>query len=124
MRTGRLLVFVFNCDRGNLSAIKDYSHKLADDKVPECRLLSLISSPVGIKKSWKRYVQDLRIPARFLYHDEYEEEFGELFTPLPAVFLHFQKTRSLLISTDELSSAMSVDELIGLVNQKLAALPP
>src|SRR5512145_1925151 len=101
MRSGRLLIFVFQCDRGNLSAIKDYSQTLATEKAPECGLLALISSPVGIKKSWKRYIQELKIPARFLYRDEYEEEFGELLTPLPAVFLHDQKTRSLLISADE-----------------------
>lgn len=119
MRSGRLLIFVFNCDRGNLSAIKDYSQKLSADKAPECPLLTLISSPVGIKKGWKRYIQELRIPARFLYHDEYEEEFGALLTPLPAVFLHYQKTRILVISADELSRVMTVDDLIMLVNQKL-----
>jgi len=123
MRSGRILFFVFKCDRGNLSAIKDYSQTLSVDKPPECNLLALISSPVGIKKGWKRYVQELKIQARFLYHDEYEEEFGALLTPLPAVFLHYQKTRILFISADELSRVMSVDDLIGLVNQKLGGLP-
>ena len=123
MWSGQHLIFVFNCDRGNLSAIKDYSQKLSDDKVPECNLLALISSPVGIKKGWKRYIQELRVPVRFLHHDEYEEEFGALLTPLPAVFMHQQKTRILFISADELCSVTSVDELMALVNQKLGALP-
>ena len=123
MLSGRLLIFVFKCDRGNLSAIKDYSQTLSADKPPECNLLALISSPVGIKKGWKRYIQELKIPARFLYHDEYEEEFGALLTPLPAVFLHYQKTRILFISADELSRVLSVDDLIVLVNQKLGTLP-
>ena len=122
MRSGRLLIFVYQCDRGNLSGIKDYSQKLSDDKAPECNLLSLISSPVGIKKGWKRYIQELKVPVRFLHHDEYEEEFGALLTPLPAVFLHSQKTRSLFISADELSRIRSVDDLMMLVNQKLRAL--
>ncbi len=122
MQSGRLLIFVFNCDRGNLSALKDYSQKQSDDMVPGCNLLTLISSPVGIKKGWKRYIQELKIPARFLHHDEYEEEFGALLTPLPAVFLHSQKTRSLFISADELSRIQSVDDLMILVNQKLRAL--
>ncbi len=120
MRSGQLLIFVFHCDRGNLSAIKDYSQKLSAEKAPECTLLSLISSPVGVKKGWKRYIQELSIPARFLYHDEYEEEFGPLLTPLPAVFLHTQKkTRILFISADELSRAITMDDLILLVNQKM-----
>jgi hypothetical protein len=124
MRFGRLLIFVYNCDRGNLSAIKDYTQKLTSEKAPECRLLALISSPVGIKKGWKRYIQELRIPSRFLYKDEYEEEFGELLTSLPAVFLHDQKSRSLFISADELGRIISVDDLIELVNQKAGKLSP
>jgi hypothetical protein len=122
MQSGRLLIFVFNCDRGNLSALKDYSQKQSKDMAPGCNLLTLISSPVGIKKGWKRYIQELKIPARFLHHDEYEEEFGALLTPLPAVFLHNQKSRSLFISADELSRIPSVDDLIILVNQKLREL--
>lgn len=123
MRSGRLLIFVFNCDRGNLSAIKDYTQKLTDDKSPECNLFALISSPVGIKKGWKRYVQDLALPARFLHRDEYEEEFGALLTPLPAVFLHDQKTKSLFISADELGRVMTMDDLMELVDRKLAVMP-
>lgn len=123
MRSGRLLIFVYNCDRGNLSAIKDYSQKLTSGKAPECRLLGIISSPVGIKKGWKRFIQDLPLPCRFLYQDEYEEEFGALLTPLPAVFLHDQKTKSLFISADELGRAQSVDDLIALVNRKIGGMP-
>jgi hypothetical protein len=123
MRSGRLLIFVFNCDRGNLSAIKDYSQKLTGGKAPECSLLALISSPVGIKKGWKRYIQELGTAARFLHRDEYEEEFGALLFPLPAVFLHDQKTKSLFISAGELGSAITIDELILLVDKKIHRIP-
>jgi hypothetical protein len=123
MRSGRLLIFVFNCDRGNLSAIRDYSRKLTNDKAPGCNLFALISSPVGIKKGWKRYVQELGIPCRFLHHDEYEEEFGALLTPLPAVFFHDRKTKTLFISADELGRVMTMEDLTGLVNQKIRTLP-
>ena len=121
MWSGQHLIFVFNFERGNLSAIKDYSQKITADRVPLCNLFDLISSPVGIKKSWKRFIQELGVPARFLHHDEYEEEFGALLTPLPAVFLHSQKTRSLFISADELSRIRSVEDLMMLVTQKLRA---
>jgi hypothetical protein len=121
MLSGQLLIFVFNCDRGILPSLKDYSQKISADRAPGCNLLSIISSPVGIKKAWKRYIQELRIPARFLYHDEYDEEFGELLTPLPAVFLHYQKTRSLFISADELNRARTIEDLTALVNQKLGS---
>jgi hypothetical protein len=123
MQSGNALIFVYNCDRGNLSLLKDYSQKSSADKAPPCNLLSLIWSPVGIKKSWKRFIQDLGIPARFLHRDEYEEEFGALLTPLPAVFLHSQKTRTLFISADELNQVRSTDDLILLVTRQMALLP-
>jgi hypothetical protein len=122
MRSGQVLIFVFNCDRGNLSAIRDYSKKTVDEKAPECILLDLISSPVGMKKIWKRFVGELDIPSRFLHRDEYEEEFGALLAPLPAVLLHTQKTKSLFISADELSRVQSVEDLILLVRKRLETL--
>jgi hypothetical protein len=122
MRTGRLLIFVYSCERGNLSSLKDYSQKLSAEKAPECRLLDLISSPVGIKKTWKRFIQGLTIPCRFLYRDEYEEEFGALLTPLPAVFLHVQRERSLFISAEELGRITTVEDLIAFMDQKTGSL--
>lgn len=122
MRSGQVLIFIYNCDRGNLSAIKDYSKKAVDEKAPECHLLALISSPVGMKKGWKRFIGEIDIPSRFLHHDEYEEEFGALLAPLPAVLLHTQKTKSLFISADELSQVQSVEDLILFVKRRLATL--
>jgi hypothetical protein len=123
MRSGQLLIFVYHCDRGHLSATKDYSQKLTDNKAPDCNLLALISSPVGMKKGWKRYIQELQIPARFLCRDEYEEEFGGLLTPLPAVFLHEGKTKSLVISAAELVLTESLEDLIALVDRTIKGLP-
>lgn len=122
MRSGQVLIFVYNCDRGNLSAIRNYTRKTVDEKAPECTLLALISSPVGIKKGWKRFVSELDIPSRFLHRDEYEEEFGAILASLPAVLLHRQKTKSLFISADELSRVQSLEDLILLVSQRLATL--
>jgi hypothetical protein len=124
MRSGQVLIFVYNCNRGDLFALRDYSKKTVDEKAPVCSLLALISTPVGMKKGWKRFIGELDIPSRFLHRDEYEEEFGELLVPLPAVLLHSQKTISLFISADELSRVMAMDDLMVLINQKLRALPP
>jgi hypothetical protein len=122
MRSGQVLIFVYNCDRGNLSSLRNYTRKAVDEKAPECSLLDLISSPVGIKKGWKRFVSELEIPSRFLHRDEYEEEFGAILAPLPAVLLHSRKTKSLFISADELSRVRSLEDLILLVSQRVATL--
>ncbi len=119
MRSGRSLVFVYTRDRGNLSAMKDYSKNGPGSRSAECRLLSLTSGPVGTKKGWKRFIHDLRIPARFLYRDEYEEEFGGLQVSLPAIFLHTDHTRTLLASGEDLIRIQSLDDLIALVRERL-----
>jgi hypothetical protein len=119
MRPEQVLVFVYNCDRGNLSALKDYSQKPGAEKPPHCKLLAMTSSPVGMKKSWKRFISELAVPARFLHHDEYEGEFGALTSPVPAVFLHSGKTRNLIASAEEINAVLSTEDLIALVRQRL-----
>jgi hypothetical protein len=119
MRPDQDLIFVYNCDRGNLSAIKDYSQKTAAEAPPLCNLISLTITPVGIKKSWKRFVGELPFPARFLHRDEYEEEFGELLSPAPAVFFRQGKDLTLLISSQDMNRIQSTDELITLVTRQL-----
>jgi hypothetical protein len=119
MRPDQDLIFAYNCDRGNLSAIKDYSQKTGAEAPPLCNLISLTVTPVGIKKSWKRFVGELPFPARFLHRDEFEEEFGALITPTPAVFFRRGKDLTLLIASADLNHILSTDELIALVNTKL-----
>jgi hypothetical protein len=119
MRPDQDLIFVYNCDRGNLSAIRDYSQKQGSDTSPSCNLLNLISSPVGTKKGWKRFIGDLTIPSRFLHRDEFEEEFGALISPTPAVFFRRGKDLTLLIASEDLNRILSTDALIAFVNKKL-----
>jgi hypothetical protein len=119
MRPDQDLIFIYNCDRGNLSAIKDYSQKTGAEAPPLCNLISLTVTPVGIKKSWKRFVSELPFPARFLHRDEFEEEFGELLLPSPAVFFRRGKDLTLLISSEDLNRILSTDELIARVTMRL-----
>jgi len=122
MRPDQDLIFVYNCDRGNLSAIRDYSQKQGSDTSPSCNLLNLTSSPVGTKKGWKRFIGDLIIPSRFLHRDEFEEEFGALISRPPAVFFRQGKDLTLFISSEELNRTQSTDELIALVKTKLQTI--
>jgi hypothetical protein len=121
MRSDQVLIFVYNCDRGNLSAIKDYTQKPGSEAPPSCNLLSLTVTPVGTKKSWKRFISELPLPSRFLHRDEFEEEFGQMLSPAPAGFFLQGKSLSLLISAAELNALFSTDDLIALVNRKLQA---
>lgn len=119
MQSGMVLLFVYNIERGNLSGMADYRQSLSSAKSPRCNLFALIYSPVGMKKTWKRFINDISIPSRFLYYDEFQQESGEQKPSLPAVFLQSGKSYYVLITPEEINRIGSTDVLIVLVTQRL-----
>jgi hypothetical protein len=119
MQSGLILLFVYNIDRGNLSAMADYHKGSPSGKTPPCNLFALIFSPVGMKKGWKRFISDLGIPSRFLYRDEFLLEIVTEKPLFPAVYLQSGKSFQLLINADEINCMDSTDSFIGLVTQRL-----
>jgi hypothetical protein len=119
MQSGMVLLFVYNIDRGNLSAMTDYHQSLSSAKSPRCNLFALIFSPVGMKKAWKRFINDISIPSRFLYYDEYQQESGEQKPVLPAVYVQSGTSFHALITAEEINRIGSTDALIVLVTQRL-----
>jgi hypothetical protein len=119
MRSGLILLFVYNIDRGNLSAMTDYHKSTPSVKTPPCNLFALIFSPVGMKKGWKRFISDLGIHSRFLYRDEFFLEIGTEKTTFPAVYIQSGKSFQEIITAEEINRMDSTDSLIGLVTQRL-----
>jgi len=76
MQSEMVLLFVYDIDRGNLSGMSDYRYGMTSSKTPRCHLFALISSPVGVKKAWKRFINDLGFPSRFLHRDEFFQMCG------------------------------------------------
>jgi hypothetical protein len=119
MQPDRVLIFVYNLDKGNVSDIKDHMYSAAPAKTPACNLCSLISSPIGMKKAWKRFVADLGIPVQYLFREEFSKTFGlAKFNP-PGAFIQMGGSLILIAGADEINQCGSTDELIELVNQKV-----
>jgi hypothetical protein len=119
MQSGMVLLFVYNIDRGNLSGMSDYQHSTTSAKTPRCNLFALISSPVGVKKTWKRFINDLGFSSRFLHRDEFFQLCGTQKLSVPAVYIQSGKSFHELINADEINRIDSTDVLIGLVTQRL-----
>jgi len=119
MRSGLILLFIYNLDQGSLSAMTDYHKSTPSGKTPQCNLFALIYSPVGMKKGWKRFIHDLGILTRFLYRDEFFLVTGTEKHSFPAVYLQSGKLFQELITADEINRMDSTDSLIGLVTQRL-----
>jgi hypothetical protein len=119
MQSGMVLLFVYNIDKGNLSGMSDYHHSMTSAQTPRCNLFALISSPVGMKKAWKRFINDLGFPSSFLHRDEFFQLCGTQKLSVPAVYIQTEKSFHMLINTDEINRLDSTDILIGLVTQRL-----
>jgi hypothetical protein len=120
MQPGPMLVFVYNLDRGTLSAMPDYHKSTTAAKTTPCNLYALIFSPVGMKKGWKRFISDLGIPSRYLYRDEFAIETGTVQHPFPAVFVQSGKSFEEIIAAHEINRMDSSDSLIALVTRRLS----
>jgi hypothetical protein len=113
------LLFVSNNDSGVLPKIKNYSSDKAVSPAVSCNLSVLIHSPVGIKKEWKRFMKEQKIPSRFLDRNEFRAEFGPGVTKFPVVFIRIGKSLSVLINTDEINRCRELEELISLFEKRL-----
>ena len=114
-----VLLFVYDIDRGHLSGMSDYRHSMISAKTPRCNLFALISSPVGVKKTWKRFINELGFPSMFLHRDEFFQLCGTQKLTVPAVYIQSGKSFHELINADEINRIDSTDVLIGLVTQRL-----
>jgi hypothetical protein len=119
MQSGIILLFVYNLDKGSLSGMSDYQHSIKSAKTPQCNLYFLISTPVGMKKTWKRFINDLGVPSKFLHRDEFFQVCGMRKLLVPAVYVQAGTSFHELISADEINHIDSTDVLIGLVTKRL-----
>ena len=118
MQPNLVILFVYGIDRGSLSAITDY-HGTGSARIRKCDLYSLIITPVGMKKGWKRFINDISIPSRFLYLDEFQQEFKIPDPQAPAVYIQTGKEIHQIITAGEINRISSTDQLAELVKQRL-----
>jgi len=119
MQPTLVLLFVYAIDRGSLSAVTDYHRSTGSARTPRCALYSLIITPVGMKKGWKRFLTDLVIPSRFLHLDEFQQEFSVQDPVVPAVFIQSGKSIHQLVTAEEINNLNSTDQLAELVKKRL-----
>jgi len=119
MRPDRVLIFVYNLDKGSLSSVNDKLYASGPSRAPACNLCALISSPVGMKKGWKRFIADLGIPAEYLYREEFSKEYGVPGFGAPGAFIRLGGSLILLASADEIKRCETTDDLIGLMRQRI-----
>ena len=123
MSQDQSLLVVYNHDNGMLQNYKQYSLNTPLSCKGRCNLAAITHSPVGMKKDWKRFIRELGIPSRFLDKNEFCSEYGNGLTTYPCILIRTRSTLSVLVSTDEINRCRELEDLIGLLRQRLSPHP-
>ncbi len=105
------IIFVYAADSGVLNSVLDAVHKIVSPGTYACDLCALTYGAFTQKKEWREYLRELPLPARFLYRDQFEEEFHRG-VELPAIFRNGPQGLDLLLGPSALSEIRNVGELI------------
>ena len=116
------IVFVYNADTGLFNLMADTAHKMLSPGTYACSLCAVTHTPVGMRRAWKQFLESLDIPVQFLHRDQWRQEAPGDETPLPAAFLRRGATLELWIAADEIHGTPSLEDLMILVQGKVAVL--
>lgn len=123
MKETQQIVFVYNAGSTIFSMSADYLHKLFSPATYQCSLCLLTYGNFGMKRDWKRFIQQLPVPVSFLYKDVFIQQNPQLSATLfPAAFISDGQQLSVLLTADEIKRLNSVQALAHALQVKLAAL--
>ena len=116
----KTILFIYNTNNGVLKSLMDYFAGTASASGTDiCPLNAITNSPVGMKKEWKRFLKDLKIPSRILDRNEFSWEFGDLHTSFPVVLVQSGAELAVLVGTEALNQCRDLNDLIFLMQQRL-----
>ena len=115
----KILVLVYNADSGAINLVKDFWKKIVKPSSYECNLCMQTFGTFGVKKDWKKFINSIEIDTEFLHKDEFEEKYAILDAEFPSAYLKEDGKLTLIISSDEMNTAKSLDEMEALVLSKI-----
>jgi len=120
MTAEKTLVFVYNADSGLFNTLTDIAHKVFSPETYSCNLCAITYGNFGIRTEWKEFLETLDVPLKFLHRDEFEKEYGRKDPELPAIFVQTANLLEPFISSSEINSCHSIDELKKLITERLS----
>src|SRR5919108_3634154 len=114
------LVFVYNADSGLFNTLADVAHKIFSPRTYPCNLCALTNSAVGMRKGWKRFLDELDRPLEFLHADELKARYGVAGGALPAVFKKGGEGIEVLVEAASINACRTMDDLKRLILNRLA----
>jgi hypothetical protein len=119
MTSEKTLVFVYNADSGLFNTLTDIAHKVFSPETYECNLCAITFGTFAIRDEWKEFLETLHVPLEFLHRDEFESRYGSKDTSLPAIFVQTAGGLEPFISSVEINSCHSIDDLKKLIEERM-----
>lgn len=114
------ILFVYDADSGLIAGLKGYLRQVVSPDASRCTLCRLTCGAAGMKEAWRRFVDGLPLRAEFLHRDHMATRYPQATTAYPAVFLRRGAHLALLVAAEEILACPGLDDLMGLIEKKLA----
>ncbi len=75
-----------------------------------------------MKRDWKKNIKSIDFKTEFLHKDEFNEKYDFKEAKFPSAYILNSNSLTLLISQKEMNNLKDLDELINLVDKKLAEI--
>ena len=112
------LIFIYNTKSGVVNELIDIAHKLVSPETYDCNLCAISYGAFSMKKKWSTYIETLPFKSTFTYKDKFSKN-GYNNIKFPSVFIRINEKLDEIISATEINEIKNLDQLIGLLNQKL-----
>ncbi len=123
MSNKKKLVFIYNADSGVINLVKDFWKKILRPSSYQCNLCMQTFGAFGMKKDWKKFINNLKIDVEFLHKDEFEKNYEITGAIYPSAYIETENGLELFISQDEMNDVKTIDELKEIVDKKFEKLP-
>ena len=112
------LIFIYNANSGVVNELIDFAHKIVSPETYDCNLCAISYGAFSMKKKWSTYIETLPFKSTFTYKDKFSKN-GYSNIKFPSVFIRSNEKLDEIISATEINEIKNLDQLIGLLNQKL-----
>ena len=112
------LIFIYNTKSGVVNELIDFAHKIVSPETYDCNLCAISYGAFAMKKKWSTYIETLPFKSTFTYKDKFSKN-GYSNIKFPSVFIRSNEKLDEIISATEINEIKNLDQLIGLLNQKL-----
>ena len=112
------LIFIYNAKSGVVNELIDFAHKIVSPETYDCNLCAISYGPFSMKKKWSTYIETLPFKSTFTYKDKFSKD-GYNNIKFPSVFIRSNEKLDEIISATEIDEIKNLDQLIGLLHQKL-----